>query len=337
MEKSDNKSKKKKKTGTSSNNNNGPSQSNFNVNASLLRLEKKYDELVSANAKTLQKEFEEDGDILTTEYVIAVRCPDVVNDWIPVAQLIVGRTTRISDSLSSLSSLSSCPLEAVVKSSISLYRRELCHVANLGSKIFQSAPRNNMQYSMESADSFYKHVYQYVVEGNTNDGEHEENPNSNKQASSSTTMMSKAVARKILQLDDHNHNNLHHDTIKARYRELSFRLHPDRFVGMLTELATTDNDDWEEKKASAAQEFARVKSAYEALSSGVRRNGVSWYESLGSRARTDFVGPIPLETNMETAREAVEATGHTLAIVGLDPMIVQSFVARNQASNTMWK
>lgn len=284
---------KKKKTGSST--------STFNVNASLLRLEKKYEELSLANAKTLQSAEERHDDVVATEYIIAVRssCLEMVADWVPVAQLIVAR--KWVDAQTNASDGASDPLLQAV---ISMYCRELSHVASLGSRYFQSVSRNQLEYAVESCDSFHKHVYEIVVEGKN-------------QNASNEYAMTKAEARKVLDLDA---DCTDASEIKRRYRKRSFELHPDRFIGN-EDKSAVDN---------ATADYARVKLAYDTLSSGVRQGSKSWYESLGGRARTEFVGPVKL-LPLQTAQEVVEAIRIESAIVGLDPEMVQGFVTRTQS------
>ena len=108
--------------------------------------------------------------------------------------------------------------------------------------------------------------------------------------------------------------------IKQAYRKLSFSLHPDRVEG----------DD--EEKEAAAERFGRVKLAYDTLSSGVRQDGVSWYESLGGRARTGFTGPVSL-LPLVSAQEQMTRRNAEAAMIGLNPDIIQTFVARNLRSS----
>ncbi|GAX19935.1 hypothetical protein FisN_1Lh594 [Fistulifera solaris] len=250
----------------------------YDVNASLLRLGKKYDELLLNNAKTLRKETDDDDDLMTSEYVIAARAGSIVPDWIPVAQLVLARSEE--DSV--------LPIAAA-----SYYCRELSQLAIQGSRVFQSVPRNLMEYSVEPADSFYKYVYDAVIDAKS-------------------VAMTTAQAREIL--------GVAHDdddaAIKHKYRRLSFDYHPDR-------------------AADKEEEYGRVQLAYETI--GMRRmsQGHSWYASLGGRARTDFVGPIEL-MSIEKAENTLKASNVLLqsAVCGLNPSMVQSFVARSQSMLT---
>ena len=81
----------------------------------------------------------------------------------------------------------------------------------------------------------------------------------------------------------------------------------------------------------ATAEFGRVNRAYDTLSSGVREEGVSWYESLGGKERTGFVGPINL-LPMGAAQESMTRHKAEAALCGLDPEMVQTFVARHLRS-----
>lgn len=109
--------------------------------------------------------------------------------------------------------------------------------------------------------------------------------------------------------------------IKQAYRKKAFALHPDRFEGT------------PEECIEARNEFGRVKLAYDTLSSGVRgEEGISWYESLGGRERTEFVGPINL-LPLRVAQEHMTRHNTEGACLPLDPAMVQSFVARHLRSS----
>jgi hypothetical protein len=160
-----------------------------------------------------------------------------------------------------------------------------------------------MQYSFESNDSFFKHVYETVVEGGVKN----------------LDSMSKTEARTTLGLESSAESAPEKADIKQAYKKLAFQLHPDRFEGT--------SEECEE----AAHRFGRVKLAYETLSSGVRESGSSWYESLGGRARTEFVGPVNL-LPLAAAQEQMERKRAKGALLGLDQNLIQSFVARNLRS-----
>jgi curved DNA-binding protein CbpA len=155
-------------------------------------------------------------------------------------------------------------------------------------------------------DSFHKHVYEVVIEGKNEDTKNE-------------GVMTKLEARTVLQLEG---DAIDKSEIKRAYRNLSFALHPDRFVG-------TDKTVEEVKVSS--DEFARVKLAYETMQSGTRNEGRSWYESLGGKSRTDFAGPINL-LPLAMAESTLKSKKAQSAITSLSKDIVQTFVVRSQAS-----
>lgn len=302
---------KKKKGGKNKSKGKTASSTPFDVNASLLRLEKKYDELMLNVAKELKKEEEEadsysswsSGEIemITSEYVIAARSSSQkgsVPDWVPFAQLCLKRPeTQYEDGAS----------DAMVQTAISNYCRELSHLAAVGAPVFSTIARNDLQYSVESVDSFHKFVYDEVVEGKAS-----KNPDQ---------AMTKAEARKTLGLleDGADAAEITKSDIKKAYRSLSFELHPDRFQGT------------PEECKEATNQFGRVKLAYDTLNSGVREEGVSWYESLGGKERTGFVGPVNL-LPIGAAQETMTRHKAEGALCALDPQLVQSFVARHLRS-----
>eukprot|EP00536_Pseudo-nitzschia_multiseries_P002068 jgi/Psemu1/294682/fgenesh1_pm.27_\ len=284
----------------------------FDVNSSIIRLEKKYDELMRDAAKNLQREEEEansysswsSGEIepITSEYVVAARRAasstssagtKSVLDWVPIAQLCLKRPeTEFHDGAS----------DELVQTAVSVYCRELSFLAAAGAPVFATMARNEIQYSVESVDSFHKYVYDEVVEG--------------KATKSPDQAMTKAQARETLGIEADTTDKA---DIKKAYRRLSFELHPDRFEGTP-----------EECEAATAR-FGRVQLAYDTLSSGVREEGVSWYESLGGKERTGFVGPVNL-LPMAAAKETMTRKKAEGALCGLDPVMVQSFVARHLRS-----
>ena len=310
--------KSKKKGGKNKNNNKSMGKSaasattKFDVNASLLRLEKKYDDLLLGVAKDLRKEEEiaasgsswMSGEIemMTSEYVIAARASSQkgsVPDWVPIAQLCLKRPENLSHEGAS---------DEMVQTAISVYCRELSHLAAVGSKVFSTIARNDLQYSVESVDSFHKFVYDEVVEGKAN--------------KSPDQAMTKAEARKTLGLvvnDSDDASEISKKDIKQAYRKLSFELHPDRFEGT------------PEECKEATNQFGRVNLAYDTLSSGVREEGKSWYESLGGKERTSFVGPVNL-LPLGAAQETMTRHKAEGALCGLDPTMVQTFVARHLRS-----
>mmetsp|Transcript_18357 Transcript_18357/g.26797 ORF Transcript_18357/g.26797 Transcript_18357/m.26797 type:complete len:253 (+) Transcript_18357:1-759(+) len=230
-----------------------------------------------------------------------------VSDWVPVSQLCL---KRYVDDPGFDSHVRDCER---LSTAISYYCREVSHVASLSASIFKQVPRQAIQYSVEPIDSFHKFVYEDVIEGKNQD---EANGNT----------MNKADARTILQLEEGCNDA---SEIKSAYRKLSFKLHPDRFVG---------KNRSEEEIKLASEDFGKVKLAYESMSSGVRSNGAdgskkkSWYESLGGRSRTDFSGALKLQP-LETAKETFQEGGYKAAIAGLSPETVMAFVTRNQAAS----
>jgi len=300
---------KKKKGGSKKQKNGSPS---FDVAKSLLKSEKLYEKLTEDASKALNSD---DDDInMVSEYVIAAReAPNdgppisvAVSDWVPVAQLCIKRPIGYESNCS--------PREdRIVQQAISHYRREVSHSAALAAPIFNTVPRNIIQYSVEPIDSFQKFVYDEVISGGKN------------QNANNGMAMTKADARKVLNLAEDCNDP---QEIKRAYRSLLFSLHPDRFVGV-------DRSEDEVQKASS--EFSKVSLAYENLSSGVRSSGnkansLSWYESLGGRSRTDFSGSvemIPVDNQKDSLIE-----GHKCAIAGLTSEVVMTFVARNQASSS---
>ena len=280
----------------------------FDVNASMLRLEKRYEEIMKVSAKSMAKEEEDprwssntdddDDDSMTTEYVITARADTkqggALRDWIPIAQLCVQRPETEYENT-----------KEILQEAVSTYCRELSYVAAYGAPVFSTVPRNVVQYGVEPMDSFYKHVYDCVVEPGT--------------SGSTASAMTKVEARNILGLDDP--DTIDKSSIKQAYRKLSFELHPDRLA----------DDLEEESKKAAADRYSQVQLAFEALSSGVREEGSSWYESLGGKARTDFIGPVNL-LPLGAAQAQIERRGIEAAVLGLDPELVQSFVARNLGS-----
>ena len=223
---------KKKKTKSTS----------FDVSASLSRLEKRYDEVMLQMSKQMAKNDEDprwassvdDGEeFITSEYVITARAEKKkgVHDWVPIAQLCISYPESMYDSES----------KEFAEAAVSSYCREISYVAGMGAPVFQSIARNDVEYATEPVESFYKYVYESVVEENKD----REN-------------MSKAEAREILGLEDE--PSADKNQIKQAYRKLSFQLHPDRV-------------DESSDAAESASRFEKVQLAYETLSSGIRENG----------------------------------------------------------------
>lgn len=292
-------------------------KSPFDAGASLLKMEKRYDSLVVNSAKAMQKDDQghvlTDKDLIAKEYMIAARVASKsasaassssssLTDWVPVAQLVMGRPLHHLENAERA-------VDEVTEAAISFYCREIAHAAGLGCPVFKSVARNDIEYSLETLDSFHKHVYDYVrgAEANSDDKDDES--------------MTKSQARKLLGLDE---GPLDRAELKRIYRQLSFKLHPDRFVG---------EDRTEEEKDATNEEYARVKLAYETLSSGIVGDaGVSWYGSLGGKSRKDFSGTIGL-IPLNKAKTVLDSVVCDSAIVGLDPDLVQSFVTRNIANS----
>ena len=318
----------------------------FNVNASLARLEKKYDELTKANAKVIRKKDDDvdDGDdddadrkndptnatgstddsttteketntnddddddrrIVTSEYVVAVRAEGYVSDWVPIAQFCLARTSQQA-------SVSDGVTDPAIQAGVSYYCRELSHVATLGSRIFQSIPRNLLQYSVETLDSFHKHVYETTI--STSGGSAKDDP-------TNTNSMTKQDAREVLELVNGDAEDK--SAIKRAYRTKSFAYHPDRFIGV---------DRTPEEIELAHTKYLRIQLAYDTLNSGIRNTStsssstISWYQSLGGKARTDFVGPVTL-LSIESGKSILETNQIESAITCMSPSIVQTFVAR---------
>ena len=313
----------------------------FNVNAALARLEKKYDELTKANAKVIRRKDDDDDDddendgktastttsstvdrkndatdaddddtiLVTSEYVVAVRAEGYVNDWVPIAQFCLTRTSQQA-------SVSDGVTDPAIQAGVSYYCRELSHVATLGSRIFQSIPRNLLQYSVESLDSFHKHVYETTIStngGSSSGSNKKDDPNN-------TNSMTKQDAREVLELINGDAEDK--SAIKRAYRTKSFEYHPDRFIGI---------DRTKEDIELAHTKYLRIQLAYDTLNSGIRTTSststISWYQSLGGKARTDFVGPISL-ISIESGKNILEINQMESAITCMSPSIVQTFVAR---------
>jgi len=278
----------------------GMKKSSFDVNASLLRLEKQYDELDRESAKSLEKDTQDRDDTLAREFIVAVRSSEpssVLSDWVPIAQLIISRKYGESGDTHEGTA------DPMIPIAVSHFCRELACVATLGSRAFQSVPRQSMQYSVEPINSWMKYVYDVIIEGKNEDKSNEQ-------------VMMKDEARQVLELDG---EQISLSEVKRAYRSKSMELHPDRLL-----------ECSEEEKLAASLQFAKVKLAYETLQSGVRDGSSSWYSTLGGKARTDFLGPLEL-ISLGDAEKELEASTVKCAVAGLDADLVQSFVARLQA------
>lgn len=278
----------------------------FDAAASLLKMEKKYMEISAKSAKVLNKSDDDigDDDMMLSEFVIAARAArsstasadlTAVADWVPVAQLCVAR--RMVDMETSQG-----PKDMVVQAAVSYYCREISQAATFGSSKFRAVPRQEMLYSVESTDSFHKYVKDAI----------------NGRKADKQDSMTKAEARRILNLEEGSAYDK--VAIKQSYRKLSFAFHPDRFVGV---------ERTKEEIQQAENDFANVKNAYDTLSSGINDGTASWYESLGGKDRTEFLGPIDLLA-IHDAKAVLDKTILDSAVVGLDPELVQMFVIRNQ-------
>ena len=305
---------KKAKGGMGKKNGTSKTSTAFDASASLLRLEKKFDEMQQASNKALHaaSSSEDDdtasdtsGSMMTSEMVVTVRAVPsksaATADWVPVAQLCLHPHSEVSSQWA--------------QAAISLYCRELSFAATLGSKLFASVPRQDLQYAIEPVDSFYKHVYDPIMETKAN---------SDKKANNALESMTKAEARDVLELDTSAAAVSEDDQksqIKQAYRKQSFQWHPDRL----------DKDLSPEDVEAASHQYARIQKAYELLTSGIRSSTTSWYASLGGRERTDF-RVIDL-LGRDDAASILERFKVTSAVVGLDPEVTQSFLTRNQASS----
>lgn len=298
----------------------------FDVAKACLKSEKLYDSLIKEQAILQRDEDSDNFQYITTEYMVTARIKPTsfkdinipgasgISDWVPVAQLCLKRHIEEPDFDIHIRDCQR------VLTTVSYYCREIHHLATLGSSIFKSIPRNAIEYSVEPIDSFYKFVYEDVIEGKNQD---ESNENT----------MTKLEARKVLELEE-GCNDL--NAIKSAYKKLTFKLHPDRFIG---------KNRTEEEIKQASIDFARVKLAYESLSSGFRGDAgssnsgsgsgrrSSWYESLGGRARTDFSGQLKL-LPLEQAKEVFANEKYEAAVAGLVSDTVMAFVTRNQAASS---
>lgn len=304
------KSKSKGKKGKNKKGSGGPKQAPFDAAASLLRMESIYDEICKDAIKQEESEYES-FDTITTEYVVTARstsakAPPGLSDWIPVSQIVLVRPISEDERGSEHA-------KETIRAAVSEYCRESYFAATLSAPIFRRIAANDVEYGVEPLDSFHRFVYDDVIEGKSSTGT---------SGGKGEEAMSKTEARKVLDLDE---GVTDARDIKSAYRKKTFKLHPDRFVGV---------ERSEEEKIQTAKEFADVKIAYEVLSSGVRdtsSGGKSWYESLGGKQRMEFNGPIDL-LPISAAKKTLEGIGCRSAIVGLDPDLAMSFVARNQAA-----
>lgn len=303
---------KTKKKGTGKKNSGQKSTPAFDVAKSLVKTEKLYDKLTLEMAKEYASaEYEDDIENLLFEYVVAARsrpgstANPASSDWIPLAQLCVVRPIHSEEK--------DGEMDSSVAAAISYYCREIYHAACIASpSTFKGLPRNAVEYGVEPTDSFFKYVYEDVIQGKPSAGSIEEG--------GSTVVMTKAKAREVLGLEA---GCADMASIKQAYRKMMFEHHPDRFV---------NQERTQEEKDASSNKFRSVKTAYEALSSGIRvsdSNGVarSWYESLGGKSRTEFVGPVELmsvDRAGDFCNKAFKA-----AICRIESEVPMAFVARN--------
>ena len=329
------KGKKNKKNGASKNI--GSSDKKYDVAKSMIKSEKLYDELMSESMKALQvddDEWDESTMEITTEYIVAARCiPGSIStkasgaiasasDWVPVAQIVIVRPVHLHEEEDE-----SDELNPSVRATISYYCREISYTAALQAPTLKSLPRSMMQYSAEPLDSFVKYVYEDVIEGKSVDTFIDPN---NAEGGAKVSM-TKSKAREILVLEPGCKDAT---LIKKAYKQQSMLYHPDRFIG---------SDKTKEEIDKSTARFGLVKMAFLALSSGVRSevtNGEpssqttrSWYESLGGKARSDFVGPIDLISVEKASLLCNKA--FKCAVVGLDSDLTMSFIARNNQQAVM--
>jgi len=307
----------KKKSNKKGGSKKAPAQgAKFDVAKASLKSERLYDDLQREQTKIDNLDVDTFA-YITAEYMVTARVKPSdmkdmnipgaasVSDWVPVAQLCLRRHV---DEPGFDVHTRDCER---VRTSVSYYCREISHMGSMAASIFKSIPRNSIEYAAEPIDSFYKFVYDDVIQGKNQDIK-----NSN--------TMTKIDARKALELDEGCNDA---SEIKSAYRKLSFKLHPDRLVGKNLS---------EEEMNQAAEDFGNVKLAYESMSSGVRGDAgsgssKSWYESLGGRSRSDFSGRMTLMP-MNEAKDAFIAGNYKSAVTGLRPDTVMAFVTRNQAA-----
>lgn len=276
----------------------------FDVAKAMIKAEKQYDRIMQESIKAMNSE-EWDESEITTEYIIAARAkpgavlPKALCDWVPVAQIVLTRPVLYNED----AEIS----KHYLQSAVSFYCRELNYSATLSAPAFKSIPRNLVEYSAEPMHSFVDNVYDTVVEGKASESFSE---------GEVKVDMTKSKAREILGLES---DCTDLSVIKKSYKRKSMELHPDRFVS---------SDRTQEEIDASSNKFALVKMAYEALQSGVR-GSQSWYESLGGKARTEFmqIELISRDKASELCNNAFKA-----AVAGVDPDLTMSFVTRNQAA-----
>jgi hypothetical protein len=328
----------------------------FDVKASLLRHEKRYEEIQRQASKALMAEGDNDeedtADLCTSDFVVAVRgSPEwpesTIVDWVPVAQLCVARAYNGENDMGDGVDFLRDPL---LQAAVSASCREIGQLAVLGTTVLAQIPRQHLQYAVETSSSFHKHVYEVIVEGKNDDDSNDQ-------------VMTKTEARVTLQLPPNEPDD--RSAIKQAYRKLAFLYHPDRFanVDSISDehgSARTVEGDILLTPDEAAGRYMKVKLAYETLLSGIRevvaldeRHNLgeprsedsgkapkkplsSWYASLGGRERNDFVGPITLSNIAESAK-LLEERNVQSAVVGIDVDIIRQFVIRStKATVSSW-
>jgi hypothetical protein len=353
----------KTKDSSSSSKKSGENNKPYDVAKAWLKSKKLYDELLSETNK-VSFTVDEDGGLdtsivdsgegpedITTEYIIAARCrlPETgggnngntnnnaalrsASDWIPVAQLCIVRP--IQPEGESGASHDEVRHALPLRAAVSYYCREIYFAATLATPALKSLPRNNVEYSYEPVDSWIRHVYEDVIEGKVSDSYVDG-------ATGVKVDMTKSKAREVLGLEA---GCTDASLIKRAYKKESMACHPDRFV-----TSTMNNGVSKEEVEEYTKRFGLVKMAYDALNSGIRdeqNNNIaaavdapiiggqrsSWYESLGGKQRTDFVGPIDL-MSMDEANSLCNKAFRS-AVIGLDPDLTNAFVLRNQAAATV--
>lgn len=350
---------KTKKSGTKSNNSKGMGKKNspsedtttkFDVAKAWNKLQRSYDEIMADSNKSSGSSSDEDWDEatmeITTEYIVTARSKSGLSstasasninnnnsayrsssDWVPVAQVCIVRPIHLEEN-EAQSGHGGSAIVSPTQAAISYYCREISYAATLAAPILKSLPRNAIEYGYEPIDSFMKFVYSDVISGKTESFVNGDNEK---------VSMTKSKARQILQLDDGCNDA---SLIKRSYKKLSMAYHPDRFI---------NSDKTKEEVDESTHQFTLVKMAYEALNSGVRNNNgggdegeatngddsssslrrSSWYESLGGKSRTEFVGPIEL-LSVDTASLLCNKA-FKCGVIGLDSDITMAFVVRNQA------
>ena len=236
------------------------SMSKFDAQASLLRCEVQYEELLKLYENpdvTKDNEEEEEIDTNLMEYLVAARCKRVsgFQDWVPIAQLVLVMGAGFESALS-------------LQKALSLYCREIHAAGSYAAPVLSTASRNEIEYSVEPLSTWQKFVYDDVIE-------------QQQKSKGNAPKMTRAQAREVLGLVENEDDRA---LVKKAWRMKSFEFHPDRFVGR----------EETEEAIAAPVALEKVNLAYETLSSGIKSNGSggSWYESLGGKQRQDFSGAM---------------------------------------------